>query len=310
VDEAISEYRQAIALAPKDANAHYNLGSALVGKGTLDEAVSELRLAVTLGPRHTKAHYTLGLALGHQGKLDEAAAAYRRTIAIDPEFAKAHCNLGHILQRQGRLTESLKALRLGHALGVKRPVWPYPSRMWVRQAERLVRQEKELPDVLSGKRKLASASESITFAELCTLTRRYQASVRLYADAFTIDSTLADDLQAGHRYNSACAAALAGAGQGNDSSRLDARERARLRKQALDWLRADLVLRHKQLQSRRPGEPDRARAALTHWQKDSDLAGIRDAAALARLPAEEQRAFAQLWADVAALLKQARVKPK
>jgi len=49
---------------------------------------------------------------------------------------------------------------------------------------------------------------------------------------------------------------------------------------------------------------DRLFVALTlrHWQQDSDLASLRDAAALAKLPAEEQKAFAQLWADVAALL--------
>jgi hypothetical protein len=41
------------------------------------------------------------------------------------------------------------------------------------------------------------------------------------------------------------------------------------------------------------------------WQKVTDLAGIRDAAALANLPADEQKAFTQLWADVAALLKKA-----
>ena len=49
---------------------------------------------------------------------------------------------------------------------------------------------------------------------------------------------------------------------------------------------------------------------LRHWQQDTDLAGIRDAAALAKLPADEQKAFAQLWADVAALLKKAEEKPK
>src|SRR5262249_7245682 len=43
---------------------------------------------------------------------------------------------------------------------------------------------------------------------------------------------------------------------------------------------------------------------LSHWRKDGDLAGIRDAA-LAKLPADEQRAFARLWAEVAALLKKA-----
>ncbi len=39
--------------------------------------------------------------------------------------------------------------------------------------------------------------------------------------------------------------------------------------------------------------------------KVTDLAGIRDAPALANLPADEQNAFTQLWADVAALLKKA-----
>jgi hypothetical protein len=42
---------------------------------------------------------------------------------------------------------------------------------------------------------------------------------------------------------------------------------------------------------------------LTHWQKDADLASIRD-------PAEEQKAFTQLWAGVAALLKKAEEKTK
>jgi probable HAF family extracellular repeat protein len=41
---------------------------------------------------------------------------------------------------------------------------------------------------------------------------------------------------------------------------------------------------------------------MSHWQEDSDLAGIRDRDALAKLPAEETAAFTQLWADVAAQL--------
>jgi hypothetical protein len=45
---------------------------------------------------------------------------------------------------------------------------------------------------------------------------------------------------------------------------------------------------------------------LRNWQKDSDLAGIRDQAALAKLPAEEQQGFKRLWADVAKLLNHAK----
>jgi hypothetical protein len=90
---------------------------------------------------------------------------------------------------------------------------------------------------------------------------------------------------------------------------LDDKERARLRKQAVDWLRADFALRTKQMEA---GKADGATAqkALRHWQQDTDLAGIRDAAALAKLPADEQKAFIQLWSDVAALLKKAEEKSK
>jgi hypothetical protein len=48
-----------------------------------------------------------------------------------------------------------------------------------------------------------------------------------------------DDLNTRPRYNTACPTAQAGCGQGADAGKLDARERARLDQQALDWLRAD-----------------------------------------------------------------------
>ena len=40
---------------------------------------------------------------------------------------------------------------------------------------------------------------------------------------------------------------------------------------------------------------------LWQWQRDGDLAGIRDTTALAKLPPEERTSFAQFWADVAKL---------
>jgi hypothetical protein len=59
-----------------------------------------------------------------------------------------------------------------------------------------------------------------------------------------------------------------------------------------------------------PGEATQARAALAHWQEDADLIGIRDKAALEKLPPAEQQAFTQLWAEVAALLRPAEPPAK
>jgi hypothetical protein len=45
---------------------------------------------------------------------------------------------------------------------------------------------------------------------------------------------------------------------------------------------------------------------LAHWKEDADLAGIRDEATLAKLPAGEREGFRALWAEVDRLLAKAR----
>ena len=47
---------------------------------------------------------------------------------------------------------------------------------------------------------------------------------------------------------------------------------------------------------------------LTHWQKDPDLAGVREAAMLDKLPAAERDDWKKLWAEVEVLRKKAETK--
>jgi hypothetical protein len=121
---------------------------------------------------------------------------------------------------------------------------------------------------------------------------------------FAADAKLAAGRQAQHRYYAACNAALAAAGQGGDVVQLDAKQRLALRGQALTWLRAELATWSRLFADGAVGR-SRLTQVLMHWQKDPALAGIRAQSALAKLPAEEQQAFAQLWADVATTLQQA-----
>src|SRR5262249_893968 len=106
-----------------------------------------------------------------------------------------------------------------------------------------------------------------------------------------------------HRYNAACAATLAAAGHGQDAPPLDAAAKARLRQQANDWLKAELAAWGKHLESGPPQDRLAIVRTLRHWQKDPDLAGIRDQGGLAELPADEQKLLTRLWADVATLLQ-------
>jgi eukaryotic-like serine/threonine-protein kinase len=305
LDEALTAYRRAIDLKPDHAVAHCNLGVVFWKKGRLDEAAAAFRQAIGLKPDDASAHYNLGNVLIAKGPIDGAVAAYRRAIDLKDDLAEAHCNLGVALRRQGEFAAALAALKRGHELGSRRPDWPYPSAQWVKECRRLVELKDRLPTVLRGEAQPADAAERNEYALLCYDQRRYVAAARLWAGAFTADSQLDDDLKAGYRYDAACAAALAAAGRGTDASPLDDKERARWRKQALQWLRADLAENGKLLESSKSEDRRLVQQRLRRWQCDLGLASLRDQAAVAQLTAGEQEACKQIWAEVEALLVQA-----
>jgi hypothetical protein len=143
----------------------------------------------------------------------------------------------------------------------------------------------------------ARGADRLAFAQIAYGLKKLAFATQLWAEALATDPKLFDDRRLQHRYNAARAASLAAAGQGQDEPPLDEAAKAKLRRLALDWLKAELTAWDKE-QSR----PAIVKT-LRQWQQESDLAGLRDKAELARLPAEEQRAFTQLWTDVARLLK-------
>jgi tetratricopeptide (TPR) repeat protein len=302
---AMANFRKAVKVGPKNARAHQNLGTALLVTGQMDEAMACFRETIKLDSGNIGAHTALGGILLHNSQLDESIASSRRAIELYPKNAEALCNLGRALSSQGRFADGLDALRRGHELGTKQPGWRYPSAEWLREVERMAELEARLPAFLKGEHKPRDTAERLDLAGVCTAKRLHHTAARLYAQAFAADPKLAEDLRFGHRYNAACAAALAAAGKGKDAARPDDKERTRLRKQAIDWLRADLTAWEKRLQSGNRGDRAMVQAVMNHWQKDADAACIRDRAALEKLPADEQKAFTQLWADVAALQKKA-----
>jgi serine/threonine protein kinase/tetratricopeptide (TPR) repeat protein len=301
LDDAIAACREAIRLKPDLAEAHYNLGLALRGQGKLADASAAYREAIRLKSDDAKAYYNLGIGLDQQGKLDEAIAAYREAIRLQPDFAEPHCNLGGVLSQQGQFREALAEFRRGHELGSRRAGWPYPSAQWVRRAEGMVALERRLPAVLRGDDKPKDAAETIGFADLAYTMKRFVPAARLYSESLRADPKVAEDMKAGHRYNAACAAARAVAGQGGDKPPLDEKEKTRWRKQALDWLRADLSHWTKQAENGKREAKALVSQKLQHWKTDSDLAGIRDKAALQSLPEAERAAWRDFWANVNAV---------
>src|SRR5208283_2685698 len=172
--------------------------------------------------------------------------------------AEAHRNLGNALCQKGQLGEAIAVYRKVIELDPKDDV----ARTELAQVQRLTAVEDRLVDYMKGDFKPTTDDERLALLELSKIKRLYRTLASLSADAFAADPKLADDLQSGRRYNAACYASLAAAGQGEDAAKIDGAERARLSKQALDWLRADLALLAKQLRTSRPADRAAAQQAL------------------------------------------------
>jgi tetratricopeptide (TPR) repeat protein/serine/threonine protein kinase len=364
---AISHYQEALNLDPNLAAAHYNWGVALYKRQDFGGAMRHCQLAIKLDPTHALAHYGWGMALAaqkdHVGAIacyrkalqldanlaeahygwgnalralkdfDGAVSHYQRAIQLAPNFAEAHCHLGLVLQKLGRFPEALQSLQKGNELGSRRKGWKNPSAMWVARCQFLLRLDQKATAILQGKAKPASAAEQLQLAELCHRNKNLPAAAaRFYTSAFAAEPKLTADLVKAVRYRAARCAVQAAAGQGLDAGKLDDAAKAQLRRQALEWLQAELA-RYAQLMASlgrksidgqgdsgllgkftRPSAAPMAAGVLfvldrmTGWQADPGLASVRDEKELALLPADEPRAWRRIWTEVARVQKQAQAR--
>ena len=111
-----SSFARRLEIKPDFAEAHYNLGLALVACGRLDEAIVHFRKALEIKPDYAEAHNNLGSILAERGQFNEAFAHYQKALEIKPDDAQLHDNLGNVLASQGKFDEAMvhyrEALRL------------------------------------------------------------------------------------------------------------------------------------------------------------------------------------------------------
>jgi hypothetical protein len=213
--------------------------------------------------------------------------------------------MGQALILTGQFAEAQKSLRQCLSLLPAK----HANRLFASQLLRLSQQLLDADDRLNAYRAgKGDPGDARTCIQMATLAqhpsrRLYLSAARLFAVAFARQPQLA----VAHRYNAAWAAALAGTGQSKDTAGLDDTTRAELRYSALSWLQDQLAVLNRQLGDMRPGSSEQVLKALQHWRTDSDLAAVRDPAALAKLHEAEQVAWLNLWAQVDSLL--ARTTP-
>ncbi len=277
----------------------------------------ELRRAVVLAERagavqkarasalYASFQFVRGLAEYRQGHLDPAISLMRGE-ASGADGPAPRLVLAMALYQSGRVAEARKTLAEA-VLGYDwRAIMVRDQDGWIRHALRREAETMILPDLpafLDGKRDRRDNDERLALLGVCQFTNRTGTLARLYADAFAALPQMATEVGAGHRYNAARAAAMAGTGHGEDAGSLSQEERTRWRKQARAWLALDLAAWARKLDGGIAVDRDLVRRTLTSWLADPDFAGLREPAALKMLSVEERDEWLAFWEKVEALIK-------
>jgi serine/threonine protein kinase/Flp pilus assembly protein TadD len=290
-------WRKAIDIDSEDGFAYHGLSNVLYLQQKLPEAVAAAREAIKLKPRFANAYSTLGVILRAQQKFAEADDAQRKATQINDAIADA--NFGYLLMAQGQFAMAVDSFKRASEIVY--------NRFELERAKDWLDLDAKLPQILNREALPSDAAECFAWAEFCQLRCRqcYAASARFYGQTFAADPTLVDDLRTNIRYDAARASALAGCAQGKDAAQLEAKEYARLRGQALAWLRADLTGWRQELRKEAGTKRNGVRYEMHQWQQDTDFNGVRGDEALAKLPEAERQEWRKLWEEVEELRRQA-----
>jgi len=107
IDSAVRALATAVEREPDRAEAHRQLGRALLANGKNEDALEELRAAVRLDARDERARLALADALVQLRRYPDAEAAFRDALTAFPGSGRAHYKLARLYQRQNKTVEAL-----------------------------------------------------------------------------------------------------------------------------------------------------------------------------------------------------------
>lgn len=108
LDAAAESFSQALEQNADDARVHYNRGLVYHLMQRFGDAVTDYRQSIALATDYTDAHYNLGLAYFELGNMSAAIASYTRAIELSPSYAQAIHNRAHAYERSGQTSKAMR----------------------------------------------------------------------------------------------------------------------------------------------------------------------------------------------------------
>src|SRR4051812_21973225 len=97
LEEAARTYREILKSDSANWRAWHLLGMVFFGRGDAGEAVTCFRNAVALNPVVPETHNNLGMALLVTGAVKEGVECFQRALELNPNHPEANHNLGNVL---------------------------------------------------------------------------------------------------------------------------------------------------------------------------------------------------------------------
>lgn len=122
---ASNSFARAVVKNTKDPMGYLLLGASLYWSGKVDDAVSEYKEALCLSPNNALAHQLLGIAAGWKGNLQEAQDYFLQANKLDPNKADTNMNLGSTYAAQQNWDKALDHFRRSVELSPRDPLYHY-----------------------------------------------------------------------------------------------------------------------------------------------------------------------------------------
>ena len=122
LDAAVKDYRQAVTIAPKTPELHYNLALALFANSNIVEARVALERALNIRPDYVKALVLLGRCLAATEQFDDAQQVFTKAITIEPNNYLPHYRLGRLHVYKGNSAKATESL--GASLDINQQLMP------------------------------------------------------------------------------------------------------------------------------------------------------------------------------------------
>ena len=115
--------KQKVKTELRDAEFYFNRGVTSYKKGQLDQAISDYTNALEINPRLAEAYYRRGIAYVKKGQLDQAISDFTKAFEINPRYAEAYYSRGvayYFKREYGKSWKDVeKAQSLGHQIDPK-----------------------------------------------------------------------------------------------------------------------------------------------------------------------------------------------